>query len=92
MLRSLKEYFKSSNKSNENNYKSSNKAFFAASLRNFGSRIGQLFTRKKSEAAEEVQEVENRVEDVVEERAKKTDEALERTKSDAQKIAQEAGN
>lgn len=64
---------------------------FSASLRNFGSRIGQLFTRKKNEVAEEVKEGENQIEDVVEERAKKTDEALERTKSDAQKIAQEAG-
>lgn len=40
---------------------------------------------------EEATEAQNQVEDVVEERVKKTDEVLERTKSDAQKIAQEAG-
>lgn len=40
---------------------------------------------------EEATEAQNQVEDVVEERAKKTDEVLERAKSDAQKIAQEAG-
>lgn len=68
-----------------------NKFIFLASLRNFGSRIGQLFTKKKNDVAEEVKETENKIEDVVEERGKKTNEALERTKSDAQKIAQEAG-
>lgn len=57
---------------------------FSASLRNFGTRVSEFFTRKKKDVAKEAEEAENKVENVAEEQIDKAADA-------AEQIAQNVG-
>lgn len=64
---------------------------FSASLRNFGTRIGSLFERKKKEAAEVAEEEEQKTEDLVEQQLTKASEILKNTQTDTENAAKSAG-
>lgn len=63
----------------------------AASLKNFGNRCAALFQKKKKDAEEVAQETEKDVKECVEEEVENAAKALEKTKLEVEKSANEKG-
>lgn len=63
----------------------------AASLKNFGNRCAALFQKKKKDAEEVAQETEKDAKECVEEDVENVANALEKTKLDVEKSANENG-
>lgn len=56
--------------------------FFSASVKNFANRVGEFFTRKKKDAAKEVEETGNEIEEAVDQAVDKTAKAKEEVKQE----------
>lgn len=67
------------------------KILLPASLRNFGHRVSEFFTRKKKDASKEVEEAESKIEKAVDQQVDKTAEATEELKKDAEHLGQDVG-
>lgn len=60
--------------------------FISASLKNFGSRVGEFFGRKKKDVVKEIDETEAQGEHTVEEIAEKVAEVKEKVKQELSKL------